>query len=127
MSILDKFGLSGKVAVITGAGKGIGAEIARVFAEAGADIVLAARTEEDLNRVARAVAARAAVVGLVDGVRGWLSLVGALAMTEKANLVRSARSHGLVLPARVDPRRAAGRDGEGCAPSRSIHSIPSAR
>lgn len=55
MSVLDKFGLSGKVAVITGAGKGIGAEIARVFAQAGADIVLAARTEQDLNRVAQEV------------------------------------------------------------------------
>lgn len=55
MSVLEKFGLSGKVAVITGAGKGIGAEIARVFAEAGADIVLAARTESDLNEVAKEI------------------------------------------------------------------------
>jgi 7-alpha-hydroxysteroid dehydrogenase len=57
MSVLDKFGLSGKVAVITGAGKGIGAEIARVFAEAGADIVLASRTESDLNAVAKEITA----------------------------------------------------------------------
>jgi 7-alpha-hydroxysteroid dehydrogenase len=55
MSVLEKFGLSGKVAVITGAGKGIGAEIARVFAEAGADIVLASRTESDLNEVAKEI------------------------------------------------------------------------
>ena len=57
MSVLEKFGLSGKVAVITGAGKGIGAQIARVFAEAGADIVLASRTESDLNKVAQEITA----------------------------------------------------------------------
>ena len=57
MSILEKFGLRGKVAVITGAGKGIGAEIARVFADAGADVVLASRTEEDLRSVAAEVEA----------------------------------------------------------------------
>ena len=55
MSVLDKFGLQGKVAIITGAGKGIGAEIARVFAGAGADVVLASRTEEDLHKVAEEV------------------------------------------------------------------------
>jgi len=57
VSILEKFGLRGKVAVITGAGKGIGAEIARVFADAGADVVLASRTEEDLRSVAAEVEA----------------------------------------------------------------------
>ena len=57
MSVLEKFGLSGKVAVITGAGKGIGAEIARVFAGAGADIVLASRTQSDLDKVAQEITA----------------------------------------------------------------------
>jgi len=52
MSILDKFRLDNKVAVITGAGKGIGAGIARAFAEAGADVVIGARTEKDLRAVA---------------------------------------------------------------------------
>lgn len=41
--------LSGKTALITGAGRGIGRGIARSFAQAGADLVLAARTEAQLD------------------------------------------------------------------------------
>lgn len=55
MSIFDRFRLSGKVAVVTGAGRGIGAAIARAYAEAGADVVLAARTRDDLEQVAEQV------------------------------------------------------------------------
>ncbi len=54
-SALDAFRLDGKVAIVTGAGRGIGAEIARTFADAGADVVLAARTKEQLDAVAEAV------------------------------------------------------------------------
>jgi 7-alpha-hydroxysteroid dehydrogenase len=57
VSILDKFKLDGQVAVITGAGKGIGAGIARAFAEAGADVVIGARTAADLDSVAADVSA----------------------------------------------------------------------
>ncbi len=65
MSIFDNFRLHGKVAVVTGAGKGIGAAIARAFAEAGADVVIGARTIADLESVAgeiRAMGQRALVV-----------------------------------------------------------------
>jgi len=55
--ILDRFSLAGKVAVVTGAGKGIGRGIALGFAEAGADVVCAARTQQDIDEVAGAVAA----------------------------------------------------------------------
>jgi 7-alpha-hydroxysteroid dehydrogenase len=55
MALMDKFRLDGQVAIVTGAGKGIGAAIAQTFAEAGADIVLAARTRSDLERVAKQV------------------------------------------------------------------------
>ena len=52
MSILDKFRLDGKVAVVTGAGRGIGAACAKAFAEAGADVVIGARTISELESVA---------------------------------------------------------------------------
>jgi NAD(P)-dependent dehydrogenase (short-subunit alcohol dehydrogenase family) len=43
------FDLTGKVALITGGNKGLGKAMARGFAEAGADIVIAARTEDQLK------------------------------------------------------------------------------
>ena len=48
-SFLDRFRLSGKVALITGGSRGIGRNIALGLAEAGADIVLAARKLPDLE------------------------------------------------------------------------------
>ena len=56
--ILERFSLAGKVAIVTGAGLGIGRGIALGFAEAGADVVLAARTASDLEEVAIEVASR---------------------------------------------------------------------
>lgn len=55
--ILDRFRLDDKVAVITGAGRGLGAAIALAFAEAGADVLIASRTESQLEAVAEQVRA----------------------------------------------------------------------
>jgi NAD(P)-dependent dehydrogenase (short-subunit alcohol dehydrogenase family) len=49
----EAFSLTGRVAVVTGGGTGIGAATARLFAEHGAEaLVLAARTESEIERVA---------------------------------------------------------------------------
>jgi 7-alpha-hydroxysteroid dehydrogenase len=63
--ILDRFRLDGRVAVVTAAGRGIGAGIARAFAEVGADVAIGARTQQQLDEVAaelRRLGRRAVVV-----------------------------------------------------------------
>jgi len=54
---MDRFRLDGRVAVITGAGRGIGAGCALAMSEAGADIAITARTEDQLDAVAAEVRA----------------------------------------------------------------------
>jgi len=66
--ILDRFRVADHAAVVTGAGRGIGAATAVALAEAGADVLVAARTEDDLRTVAAKIEAtgRRAVVVAAD-------------------------------------------------------------
>ena len=52
MSLIDHFSIPGQVAIVTGAGRGIGRATALTLAEGGADLVLSARTTEDIEQVA---------------------------------------------------------------------------
>ena len=55
--IMDLFRVTGRVAVVTGAGRGLGAAAAVALAEAGADVVISARSANQLAKVAAQVEA----------------------------------------------------------------------
>ncbi|HKP41408.1 glucose 1-dehydrogenase [Mycobacterium sp.] len=55
MPVLDKFRLDDKVVIVTGASSGLGVSFAQACAEAGADVVLAARRVDKLYATARLV------------------------------------------------------------------------
>jgi len=55
MSLLDRFSLTGKVAIVTGASSGLGVAFARSLAEVGADVALGARRAERLAETAELV------------------------------------------------------------------------
>src|SRR5215207_7789592 len=57
MSVLDRFRLDGRTAVVTGASSGLGVAFAQALAEAGADVALAARRVERLADPAKLVEA----------------------------------------------------------------------
>ena len=52
---LKKINLKNKTALVTGAGKGIGKACAIALAEAGADLIIISRTQQDLNNVSKIV------------------------------------------------------------------------
>jgi 3-oxoacyl-[acyl-carrier protein] reductase len=56
----DPYDLSGRVAIVTGGGTGIGAATARLLAQHGADVVVASRTVDELERTAAAIQAATA-------------------------------------------------------------------
>jgi NAD(P)-dependent dehydrogenase (short-subunit alcohol dehydrogenase family) len=105
----ERFSLAGRRAMVTGASKGIGAEIARVFAEAGADIVAVARDRAGLEETAAAVRAEGrhclvveADLGTPDGparaARTALDTWGTIdILVNSAGIARVAPALGLTL------------------------------
>ena len=55
---MDQLPTAGKLALVTGAGRGIGRSIAESLAQAGAHVILAARTADQLQSLAREITAR---------------------------------------------------------------------
>ena len=58
--------LAGKLALVTGGGRGIGAAIARELAAAGARVIVCGRTKVDLDAVAKEIGGIAFVIDLLD-------------------------------------------------------------
>ena len=110
MSILDRYSLEGRVAVVTGAGRGIGQGIAEDFAKAGAKVVLAARRTEEIKGVEQrirevggtAIAITADVTKSSD-----LDKLGSTAINEFGKLtdwINNAGGSPLRMPAKELPR-----------------------
>lgn len=74
---------SGKVAIVTGASRGIGEATARLLAERGASVVLLARGAEEIERIAGEIdAAGGTALARVCDVADWAAVDSAVAATE---------------------------------------------
>jgi 2-dehydro-3-deoxy-D-gluconate 5-dehydrogenase len=88
MGTLERFSLAGRVALVTGASHGIGEGVAVGFAEAGADVALAARSVDDLERVAGLVRERGRRAIVIPTDVSKLDQVAAMVPTTLAELGR---------------------------------------
>ena len=79
---LEQFDLDGQVAIVTGAGKGVGQGIARVLAEAGATVVGTARTESDIVGTIRDIE--------TAGGKGLALVADAMSRADGERVVKSA-------------------------------------
>ena len=80
MTVMDGFSLEGRVAVVTGAGSGIGRQAAQTFAEAGARVVIGDIDEAGLAETAASVGAAATVLRTDVGRRAEIEALAARAL-----------------------------------------------
>jgi 7-alpha-hydroxysteroid dehydrogenase len=83
VDIIERFRVTDRVAIVTGAGRGIGAASAIALAEAGADVLVAARTASQLDEVAAQITAVGRRVEVVATDLSDFDAMAALADTAK--------------------------------------------
>ena len=104
VAILDRFRLDDRVAVVTGASSGLGVAFARAFAEAGADVVLAARRPDRLQQTAACVraAGRSALcvpTDIADPAQVQHMVEAAMAQFGKIDILINNAGIGTAIPA----------------------------
>lgn len=110
-SIPSLFSMQGQVAIVTGAGKGIGRACALALAQAGADVALAARTQADLDDVAgeiRTLGRRAIAVPCDVGDEAVLDMLVARTVAEFGKITVLINNAGGSGP--NDPSKMSGKD-----------------
>ena len=95
----ERFSIAGKTALVTGASSGIGAEITRVFTEAGARVIGAGRSTERLAHLAERTGCMplAVDIGTTDGCRQLLD--DALGLEAHIDILVNAAGIALIAPA----------------------------
>lgn len=85
-SVLDRFRLDGRTAILTGVGPGVGEHVAKAYAELGANVVISARSADRLERIATEINAK-------DGGRAVAVTVDAGKREDLEKLVKTAHDH----------------------------------
>jgi NAD(P)-dependent dehydrogenase (short-subunit alcohol dehydrogenase family) len=86
MSVLDRFRLDGRTAILTGVGPGVGEHVAKAYAELGANVVISARSQDRLDRIVDEINA-------LDGGRAVAIAVDAGEKADLQKLVDTAHEH----------------------------------
>lgn len=82
--MLKEYDLTGKVALVTGGGKGLGEQIALALAQAGADVAVSGRNQTNLERVAKLVEGEGRrALAIVADVRSEQEVAGMVGQTSK--------------------------------------------